>query len=56
MFVVQGMALPFRITIKITGMYPPPIVSVKNTFERRIGIWPAGFDKDDVMWCNTSIW
>jgi xylan 1,4-beta-xylosidase len=30
------------------------VVSVKNTFERRIGIWPAGFDKDDVMWCNTS--
>ena len=19
-----------------------------------MGIWPAGFDKDDVMWCNTS--
>jgi hypothetical protein len=30
------------------------VVSVKNTFERRIGIWPAGFDNDDVMWCNTS--
>ncbi len=30
------------------------IVTVKNTFERRIGIWPAGFDKDDVMWCNTA--
>ncbi|MBK7121839.1 MAG: discoidin domain-containing protein [Chitinophagaceae bacterium] len=30
------------------------IVCVKNTFERRIGIWPAGFDKDDVMWCNTT--
>ncbi len=30
------------------------IICVKNTFERRIGIWPAGFDKDDVMWCNTS--
>jgi xylan 1,4-beta-xylosidase len=29
-------------------------VTVKNTFERRIGIWPAGFDKDDVMYCNTS--
>ena len=26
-------------------------ISVKNNFERRIGIWPAGFDKDDVMWC-----
>lgn len=30
------------------------MLSVKNNFERRIGIWPAGFDKDDVMWCNAS--
>jgi xylan 1,4-beta-xylosidase len=30
------------------------VLSVKNTFERRLGIWPTGFDKDDVMWCNTS--
>jgi hypothetical protein len=30
------------------------VISVKNTFERRIAIWPAGFDNDDVMWCNTS--
>ncbi len=30
------------------------IVCVKNTFERRIGIWPSGFDKDDMMWCNTA--
>ena len=30
------------------------IICVKNTFERRIGIWPAGFDKDDVMYCNTA--
>jgi len=30
------------------------IVSVKNTFERRLGIWPTGFDKDGVMWCNTA--
>ncbi|MFB6318823.1 family 43 glycosylhydrolase [Saccharicrinis sp. FJH54] len=29
-------------------------ISVKNNFERRIGIWPAGFDQDDVMWCNTA--
>jgi hypothetical protein len=29
------------------------IISVKNTFERRLGMWPTGFDKDDVMWCNT---
>lgn len=30
------------------------VVSVKNTFERRIAMWPTGFDKDDVMWCNTA--
>lgn len=29
-------------------------ISVKNNFERRIGIWPAGFDKDNVMYCNTA--
>ncbi|HET9057930.1 MAG TPA: family 43 glycosylhydrolase [Chitinophagaceae bacterium] len=30
------------------------MLSVKNNFERRIGIWPTGFDKEDVMWCNTA--
>lgn len=30
------------------------IVCIKNTWERRIGIWPTGFDKDGVMWCNTA--
>jgi hypothetical protein len=30
------------------------MLSTKNNFERRIGIWPSGFDKDDVMWCNTA--
>lgn len=30
------------------------VISVKNTFERRLGIWPTGFDKDGKMWCNTS--
>ncbi|MFT3949363.1 MAG: family 43 glycosylhydrolase [Agriterribacter sp.] len=30
------------------------VVSVKNNFERRLGIWPSGFDKDGVMWCNTA--
>ncbi|TDW99947.1 family 43 glycosylhydrolase [Dinghuibacter silviterrae] len=29
-------------------------ISVKNNFERRIGIWPAGFDKDGVLFCNTA--
>lgn len=30
------------------------VISVKNTFERRLGMWPAGFDKDGRMWCNTA--
>ncbi|HVK97293.1 MAG TPA: family 43 glycosylhydrolase, partial [Flavisolibacter sp.] len=30
------------------------VVSVKNTFERRIAMWPTGFDKDGRMWCNTA--
>jgi xylan 1,4-beta-xylosidase len=30
------------------------MISVKNTFERRLGLWPAGFDADGVMWCNTA--
>lgn len=30
------------------------VISVKNNFERRIGIWPAGFDKDDIMYSNTA--
>ncbi|HET6994643.1 MAG TPA: discoidin domain-containing protein [Chitinophagaceae bacterium] len=30
------------------------MLSVKNNFERRLGIWPAGFDKDGVMYCNTA--
>ncbi len=29
-------------------------LSVKNNFERRLGIWPAGFDKDDVLYSNTA--
>ena len=27
---------------------------MKNNFERRLGIWPAGFDNEDVMWSNTA--
>ncbi|MDA3800514.1 MAG: family 43 glycosylhydrolase [Kiritimatiellae bacterium] len=27
-------------------------ISMKFDFERRIGIWPAGFDADGVMFCN----
>jgi xylan 1,4-beta-xylosidase len=30
------------------------VLSVKNTFERRLGIWPAGFDADGNMFCNTT--
>lgn len=30
------------------------VLSVKNNFERRLGIWPTGFDKDGVMFCNTA--
>ncbi|HRI60301.1 MAG TPA: family 43 glycosylhydrolase, partial [Saprospiraceae bacterium] len=30
------------------------VISVKNNFERRLGIWPAGFDKDGVLYCNTA--
>jgi len=29
-------------------------IAVKNNFERRIGIWPAGFDADDLMYCQTA--
>jgi len=29
-------------------------VNIKNNFERRIGIWPAGFDKDDILYTNTA--
>lgn len=30
------------------------VLGTKNNFERRIGIWPAGFDGDDVLYCDTS--
>jgi hypothetical protein len=29
-------------------------IAVKNNFERRLGIWPAGFDTDGVMYCNQA--
>jgi hypothetical protein len=29
-------------------------INVKNNFERRMGIWPAGFDKDDLLYCDTA--
>jgi hypothetical protein len=30
------------------------VLSVKNNFERRLGLWPAGFDKDGVMYCHQA--
>lgn len=30
------------------------VINVKNNFERRIGLWPAGFDSEDNMYCNTA--
>ena len=27
---------------------------MKNNFERRLGIWPAGFDADGVLYCDTA--
>jgi xylan 1,4-beta-xylosidase len=30
------------------------VINVKNNFERRIGFWPAGFDKDGVLYSNTA--
>lgn len=29
-------------------------ISVKNSFERRLGLWPAGFDMNNIMYCNTA--
>jgi len=29
-------------------------ISVKNNFERRIGLWPTDFDEDGILHCNTS--
>lgn len=30
------------------------VLGVKNNFERRLGIWPAGFDKNGILHCNTA--
>ena len=29
-------------------------IAVKNSFERRLGIWPAGFDSDDILFMDGS--
>lgn len=30
------------------------VIGTKNNFERRIGIWPADFDKDGILYTNTA--
>jgi hypothetical protein len=30
------------------------VIGVKNNFERRLGLWPAGFDGDARLFCNTA--
>ncbi|GAB3315794.1 family 43 glycosylhydrolase [Hymenobacter humi] len=30
------------------------VVSVKNNFERRLGLWPAGFDAEGTLYTNTT--
>src|SRR4051812_44881670 len=30
------------------------VINVKNNFERRIGIWPAGFDNDGILYSNSA--
>ncbi|HTS43594.1 MAG TPA: family 43 glycosylhydrolase [Puia sp.] len=30
------------------------VVNMKNNFERRLGIWPAGFDEDGILYANTA--
>lgn len=29
-------------------------IGVKDNFERRIGLWPAGFDDDGILYCDTA--
>ncbi|MGI4871993.1 MAG: family 43 glycosylhydrolase [Janthinobacterium lividum] len=30
------------------------VVAVKNNFERRLGLWPAGFDSEGTLYANTA--
>jgi xylan 1,4-beta-xylosidase len=30
------------------------VVNMKNNFERRLGIWPAGFDTEGILYSNTA--
>jgi len=49
-----GHGATFQDNLKNYWHISTTVISVKNTFERRLGIWPAGFDSDDIMWCNTT--
>ena len=49
-----GHGSTFRDHLKNYWHVSTTMISVKNTFERRLGLWPAGFDADGVMWCNTA--
>jgi hypothetical protein len=50
----QGHGATFEDNYKNWWHVSTIFISTKNNFERRLGIWPAGFDKDDVMYCNTA--
>lgn len=30
------------------------VIGMRNNFERRLGLWPAGFDQDGLLYCNTA--
>ena len=30
------------------------VVNVKNNFERRLGLWPAGFDAEGTLYTSTA--
>ena len=54
LFGVAGHGATFQDNYKNYWHISTTVISVKNTFERRLGIWPTGFDKDDMMYCNTT--
>jgi xylan 1,4-beta-xylosidase len=52
--VVRDMALLTRMYTSQWWHVSTIVIGVKNNFERRIGIWPAQFDKDDILYTNTA--
>ena len=48
------MGPPYQTCSNNGGMFLLLLVAVKNNFERRIGIWPTQFDKDDILYTNTA--